>query len=223
MKTFLACLSALVLASSLAAQEKKGEAAPAAAAADVKIPFFGNEQCPYMKGKRSKQGLFVETAQGRIFVCCKDCIADAKADGDKAVAKAYPSATKIENKTCPVTGEEIGAKAHAMTWQGHEFKLGSKDSVEAFKKNPDLYLALLTTPGLKDVGNKSCPVSDKEADGGSAIVGDEIVRLKSRKEADEFKKDAAKFLAKAKAGDKVKKATPPADKGKGAGEAPKKN
>jgi hypothetical protein len=199
-------------ASSVVAQDKKDEGAPAAAASDAKIPYFGNESCPYMKGKRAKQSLFVETAQGRVFVCCKDCIGDAKKDGEKAAAKAYPSATKIENKTCPVSGAEIGAKAVATTWQGYEFKLGAKDAVETFKKNPDLYLSLLTTPGLKDLGNKSCPVSDKEADGGCVIVGDEIVRVRSRKEAEEFKKDVAKNLAKAKAG--AKKAGTPADKPK---------
>jgi hypothetical protein len=199
------------------AQDKKNDGAPPAAeVVDAKVPFFGNETCSYMTEKRTKQGLYAETTQGRVYVCCKDCLDDARKDGEKAAAKAYPKTNTLENATCPVTGAAIGPKAQTLKWQGYEFKLATKEAVESFKKNPDLYLALLTTPGLKDVGNTSCPVTDKEADGGCVIVGDEIVRVRSRKDADEFKKDAAKYLAKAKAS--VKK---PAGGGK-APEKPKK-
>jgi hypothetical protein len=182
----------------------------------VEIPHFGNAACPYMDGKKAKIGQYFETSKGRVHVCCKDCVAEAKDDGEAAYAKAYPKTTTLENKTCPISGHEIGEGAVATTWQGYAFKLCCDGCVKGFKKNPDAALALLTNAKLKDVGNKVCPVSGEAADGGCAIVGDELVRLRGRKDADELKKDPAAYLKKAKEEKKEKpKDGDDRDKGRG--------
>lgn len=202
MKTLSALLALLALANVAPAQDPK-----------VEVPFFGNEKCAYMKGKKVKMGQSVETANGRVWVCCSDCIDEARNDGEKAYEKSYPKPKTHAGKKCVISGHDLGKDAVAMKWQGHEFKLCCKDCVEAFKKCPDAYLAKLENPKLKDCGNEKCPVTGEDAGGAVAIVGDEIVRLKSRKDADEFKKDVPGNLKKAKAG--KEKPTDGGDKDKG--------
>jgi hypothetical protein len=195
MKLFLSLLAVAALVPCLPAQEKKQDAGKDA---KVEVPFYGNEKCAYMKGKKVKMGQSVETTHGRVWVCCSDCVAEAQADGDKAYDKSYPKPKTHALKKCPVSGHDLGKDAVAMKWQGHEFKLCCKDCVDAFKKNPDAFLAKMENPKLNDCGNATCPVSGEPASGAVAIVGNDIVRLRNRKDADEFKKNVAEYLAKAK-------------------------
>ncbi|HYC76180.1 MAG TPA: hypothetical protein VEI02_01015 [Planctomycetota bacterium] len=196
MKSLALLAAVALLPALLVAQDKKD----AGAGPVVTIPFFGNEMCGYMPKKKAKQGLFVETSKGRVHVCCKDCVADAKKDGEAAYAKSYKDTKKLDNRTCPVTGRELGAKPVVVEWQGHEVKVCCKDCVEPFKKNADRYLALMTDATVKDVGNVICPVSGGAVDGGAVVVVDgELVRVKGRHEAEQVRKDAAAHLAKAKA------------------------
>ena len=53
----------------------------------VTVPTFPNATCPGM-GKATSTKLFVDTDYGRIFLCCKPCVKDVKADPKAAYDSA---------------------------------------------------------------------------------------------------------------------------------------
>ena len=81
----------LVLASALAAQKPGTDSKPSGAAPEVSVPSYGNSTCPLMS-KPVKPENVVETSRGRVWVCCKNCLAKAKKDPEGTYAKAYPTA-----------------------------------------------------------------------------------------------------------------------------------
>jgi hypothetical protein len=188
-------LLVLVLASCPAVSQ---ETRKADAGLAVSVPTFHNELCPIMK-KPVVTTQFAETANGRIYVCCKGCIKKIQADVPAAYKAAYATPKKLENKTCPVSGDEIGDSAVSVSLQGHDFKVCCQGCVSTATENGLIILAKLTNPKLSDVGNSTCPMSGKPVAANTfAIVGDYVVRLASADAVEQVRKDPKKALDKAR-------------------------
>ncbi len=166
----------------------------------VSVPTFMNPTCPIM-GKATKADVFVDTDQGRVFLCCKMCVEKVKKDPAAAYAKAYPKLEKLGNTICPVSGEAIkSGEGVAVIYQGREIRVCCADCSKPVRDNGDIVLTLLTNPKVKDLKNTKDPVSDKTVmDNTFVVVGDRLIHLASKDSVDEIKKDPAKYLEKAKA------------------------
>jgi len=186
----------LVLASALAAQKPGTDSKPTGAAAEVSVPAYGNSTCPLMS-KPVKPENFVETSHGRVWVCCKNCLAKAKKDPEGTYAKAYPTAQKIGNKTDPISGKPVKEGVTAV-YQGHEINLDDASHAKAVVANGDIYVTLLTKPEIKDVNNTKDPTNDKPVtDNHFVVVGTSLIRLSGAESVEAVKKDPAKALEKA--------------------------
>jgi hypothetical protein len=190
-------LIALALTSVLLGQKPATDTKPSdAKPAEVSVPTYGNETCPLMS-KPVKPDLFVDSSHGRVFVCCKSCLARAKKDPDGTYAKAYPSAQKVGNKTDPIDGKPV-KDGTTVTYQGYEIGLSDAKHAKAVVANGDIHVTLLTKPGITDVRNTKDPITDKPvADNVFAVVGTSLIRLSSQESVEAVKKDPAKAIEKA--------------------------
>jgi hypothetical protein len=201
-------LSALsVLASFLSAQTPPPAPTPApepAPALAVEVPAFGNATCPIM-GKKVSQPLFVDTELGRFWVCCKPCFKKILANLPAAHKTAYPVVQDAKNTVCPVSGKPIAAGSPMVTLQGHRFAVHSEADVATAQKHSQVTLVKLLRPGVRDVGNTTCPLTDGPVAANSfVLLGDAIVHLAAGKGAADVK-DAAAVLAKAQSKPEDKK------------------
>ncbi|TAJ16577.1 MAG: hypothetical protein EPO68_10850 [Planctomycetota bacterium] len=173
-------------------------AAPASAPAPrVRVPVHANASCPIM-GKPISERLFAETVRGRIYICCKSCVKDILADVDTAYAAAFPRDEVHLNKSCPVTGAEIGKDAVRIKLQGHEFAVRDAAAAELARKESQRTLARLLEPALDDVGNATCPVSGTAVAPNAIVVIDgHLIRLSSPKLVEQIEKDPQPVLKKA--------------------------
>ncbi len=179
------------------AQDGKAKPGPADAAPSVSVPAYPNAKCPIMGNPVSAN--FVDTDYGRIYYCCGGCAKKIQADPERAYKSAYPKSREIENKTCPVTGAAIDAKAQTIKLQGYEFKVGSKECVKEARANSQLVLARLLNPKAKFVDNKTCPVTGKPVDANCMVlIGDELVCLSSLKAVDDVRKAPKQMLERAR-------------------------
>jgi hypothetical protein len=166
----------------------------------VTVPTFHNEVCPAM-GKPVKTNLFVDTPNGRVYVCCKVCLKKVEGDPEAMYKKAYATTKSANNKTCPVTGEPVDAKSPKVTVQGQEIALCCKDCEKPLRANAQIYLAKLANPKINDLGNKVDPISGKPCvDNAFCLIGDDLVHLSCCESVDEVQKDPKKALEKAKEG-----------------------
>jgi len=189
-------LPLLLLAAGLAGAEDPAPAPPPPL--KVTVPAFPNTSCPIM-GKRASRKLFVDTTMGRIYVCCASCNEDILADVERAHRTAYPVVRKAGNAACPVTGKPVKADGPKVVLQGYEVGLCCTDCADKARADAQAVLALATNPKVKDVGNRTCPVTGMDvAPNTIVLVGDEIVRLSSEECVAEVEKDGAKALARAK-------------------------
>jgi hypothetical protein len=191
-------LAVLVLTGVVAAQANKpaGDTKPSGAAAEVSVPAYGNATCPLMS-RPVKPDMFVETPHGRVWVCCKNCLAKGKKDPEGTYAKAYPTAQKIGNKTDPISGKPVKEGVTAV-YQGYEINLEDAKHAKAVVANGDIYVTLLTKPEIKDVNNTKDPTNDKAVtDNHFVVVGTSLIRLSSAESAEAVKKDPAKAIEKA--------------------------
>jgi hypothetical protein len=199
-RTLTAFLAASLILSAASAQDSR----PATAADSdlaVSVPTFHNETCPAM-GKPAKANLFVETAHGRVHVCCKVCLKKVDADQEGMYKKAYATTKSAGNKACPVTGEPVGKNAPTVTVQGIEIALCCKDCEKPLLANSQIYLAKLANPKLVDLGNKVDPIDGKPvANNAFCVIGDSLIHLSCAESADAVAKDPKKALEKAKAKD----------------------
>ncbi len=180
-----------------ASQEKQQPLAPQQAPA-ASTPIYPNSSCPIM-GKPISTKLFAETEMGRIFICCKGCVKDIMADVPTAYRTAYPTDKKVENKRCPVTGDEITKDSPTIVLQGFEFFVRGQADIGTARENSQLVLAKLNDPKLLDLENQSCPVTgEPTARNTFVVIESTIVRLSSTKVLEEVAKDPAKILAKAR-------------------------
>jgi hypothetical protein len=185
--------SATVLAQSGSPTETK----PSGKAPEVSVPSYANANCPLMS-RTPKPDIFVESSHGRVWLCCKNCLAKAKKDAEGTYAKAYPTATKVANKTDPVNGKPVKDGVTAV-YQGYEIGLSDAANAKAVVANGDVYVTLLTKSGVKDVNNTKDPISGNAvADNLCVLVGDSLVRLSSADSVEGVKKDPAKALEAAK-------------------------
>jgi hypothetical protein len=193
----LSMLCLFVLATTLStglAQESK----PAASGLAVTVPTFQNVTCPIM-GKPALAKHFVETPHGRIYMCCKACTKKINDDPEAAYKTAYPTAKKVGNKTCPMSGETLDAKAATVTVQGYEIGLCCSDCSKGVLENSQIVLAKLTNPKIADVGNATCPITGKPVvNNAFVLIGDDLVHLASADAVEQVQKDPTKALAKAK-------------------------
>jgi hypothetical protein len=144
------------------------------------VPVFANATCPIM-GKPASTALFVDTAMGRIFVCCTPCNRKVLDDVEGAYKAAYPRADPVENATCPVSGRAVPEGAPTVQLQGTIFRICSEDCRAQAVLDSQIVLAKVRIPSLKDEANPRCPLTGLEAMRNVFIViGDRIVRLSSR-------------------------------------------
>lgn len=197
-RTSLIVLASCLLASFAAAQESRPAGGAVASGPAVTVPTFQNETCPVM-GKPAKADLFVETDNGRVHVCCKMCLKKVEADKAGMYKKAYASAKPAGNKTCPATGEPVDGKS-TVTIQGLEIGLCCSDCAKPALENSQISLAKVKNPKLKDLGNKTDPISGKPVGNNFfCLIGDDLVHLSSADSTAEVMKDPKKALEKAKA------------------------
>jgi hypothetical protein len=153
------------------------ESRPAALA--VTLPTFQNVNCPIM-GKPTSTTLFVDTPMGRIYTCCPPCNAKIRRDPATAHKAAYPKITKLENKTCPITGKAIPAGAPTVVLQGYEFSVCCKDCVQPAQDNSQIVLTKLVYTQVRDLGNTVCPLTGRPAEKNAfVLIGDDLVHLSS--------------------------------------------
>lgn len=189
MKRFLAFFAVSTLFGSALAQESRPT---------VEVPSYPNSTCPVM-GKPVSLKLYVDTAYGRIYMCCAGCTKRIKADPEAAYKAAYPKVEKAANTNCPITGEAIKKGSPTVLLQGKEIALCCEDCIEKAKGEAQATLAKALNGKLKDVGNSICPVTDKEVQTNViALVGESLVRLSSSDCVERLKEDPARYLAKAK-------------------------
>ncbi len=199
----LRSLSVLLLSCSIAASQTPPPAPaptpapePTPAAVEVVVPTFPNATCPIM-GKKVSQPLFIDTELGRFWVCCKPCFKKIRANVPAAHKTAYPVVTDAKNTTCPVSGKPIGEGAPLVTLQGHRFAVHSEAEVALAQQHSQTTLVKLLRPGVRDVGNKTCPLTGEAvAANAFVVIGDAIVHLAAGKGLADVK-DASAVLAKA--------------------------
>jgi len=106
------------------------------AVADASTPalFMGNDNCP-ASGNPIDAEFFVEHEGQKSYYCCGDCQTDAAADPAAAIAAAYPSATPVGNKACPISGDPV-EDGNAVSWQGQEIGLCCGMCKKAFEEDP---------------------------------------------------------------------------------------
>jgi hypothetical protein len=186
----------LVLACALLAQGDKPATDSKAAKAEVTVPSYRNASCPLM-GKPAKDDVFVDSAHGRVWLCCKNCLAKAKKDPDGTYAKAYPTATKVNNKMDPIDGKPV-KDGVTVVYQGYEINLSDASHAKAVLQNGDVYVTLLTKPDVRDVKNTKDPVNGNAvADNMVVLIGNSLVHISSADSIEAIKKDPAKSLEKA--------------------------
>lgn len=181
-----AALTALLLASASAQSEP----------AKVSVPFFGNLKCP-ITGKDVDRSLSVAFGAERVWVCCQDCIPKVKEGGTAVLAKAYPAdkVVDLKNPRCPIRGEPAKADV-AVVFQGRKVHFCCPGCDESFNKEPNKRLALLTIEGLKDAGNKNCPImsGEKVVPDSFLVYRKDLINLCCPECVEDFSKDPAKYL-----------------------------
>lgn len=193
MYSFLLALSLLLLQS---------PASTPSTAPEVTVPSWPNPTCPVM-GKPISTRLYTDTKYGRIYICCKTCVKDIQEDVETNYKASYPTTVKVDNTVCPVTGKALpklaeGEKPVLVLLQGREFRVSDAKAAALASEDAQATLAKVLDPKLIDVGNATCPVTGTAVAKNTLIVQDgRIVRLSSTKAIDDYKKDPAKFLAKA--------------------------
>jgi YHS domain-containing protein len=164
----------------------------------VSTPFFGNETCP-ISAKPIDRTKLVELDGQPVFLCCGMCAAKANADAKGTAAKAYPKATNVPNKLCPVMGEPNDESKSVVTIAGKTVHLCCDDCGVDAKKAWAATLAKATDEKLADQKNAKC-VCGKDAAGAWVAVADgKIYRLCSAACVDEVKKDPKKLASVAPA------------------------
>jgi hypothetical protein len=197
--SFLFIVAAFTVVGTARSQESKPvDPKSKAGASGLTVPAYPNANCPIM-GRPASAKLYVDTAFGRIYVCCAPCIKKIRLDPDGASKTAYPKTTKVENTVCPVMGEAIEPGSPTVKLQGYEVNLCCKDCVQQAKDHAQVVLAKTLNPKVRDVGNTVCPVTGKAVVANTfALIGDEMVRLSSAKCIEEVEKAPAETLKKAK-------------------------
>jgi hypothetical protein len=177
------------------------DGAPAAAnvqnLASARVPTHPNASCPIM-GKPISLKLHTDTPRGRIWVCCKSCIADIHADVELAYRTAYPTERTVESETCPVTGKPLNADSPQVALQGLRFRVFDAAAAKQAVAESQIVVARLLEPKLVDVANALCPIDGKPTSANAFVVIDgRIVRLSTPKHVEQAAKTPAQTLQRA--------------------------
>lgn len=173
------------------------DAAPSGPVVDT--PSYPNKFCPIM-GKPVSARLFVDTAKGRFWVCCKSCYEEILADLEVAHQAAYPQVVALKLKVCPVTDAPLPEQPYRVVVQGFDVPLCCKACEPDLLRDSQIHLALLANPKLVDLRNPRCPITNEAVTANNFCTIDGVlVRLSSMRVLEELKADAAKALAKARA------------------------
>jgi hypothetical protein len=168
------------------------------AAPTVRVPSYPNSTCPIM-GKPISTKLYTDTGRGRIWVCCKGCIADIHEDEALAYTTAYPSERTVAAETCPVTGKALRADSPWVALQGLRFRVFDAAAAQLAVAESQPVLARVVEPTLVDVLNARCPIDDKPVDPQAFVVIDgKLVRLSTQKHVDAAKAAPAQTLERAR-------------------------
>ncbi len=172
--------------------------APAAAqAAAVRVPVHPNSTCPIM-GKPISLKLFTDTELGRIWVCCKGCIADIQDDVELAYRTAYPTVREVAAQKCPVTGRPLRAESPVVELQGLRFRVFDDAAARVAREHSQRTLARVVEPNLVEVGNAVCPIDGRPVSANAiAVIEGRIVGLSSPKHVEELSKDPSGALKRA--------------------------
>jgi len=166
-------------------------------ASDIKVPFYGNETCP-ISGKPVDKSKSVTYEGQKIYVCCGKCKKMVKAKPAAFLAKAYPKdkVVDMKNAKCPIRGGKA-AKGVSVVFQGRKVHFCCPGCDKAFMKEPNKKLAMLENPKLKDLGNKTCPVTGEENEADNFVIyKDQIINICCAGCAKDLQKDPKKYLRK---------------------------
>ena len=108
------------------------------------------ETCPVSGEKLSAMGEPVDHVVGTRLVrlCCKDCIPTVQKDPGKVLAKVDEALIAAQLKTysateCPVSGKKLEAGGANVLYGTRLVRFCCKECPDAFKKEPEKYLAKL--------------------------------------------------------------------------------
>lgn len=173
-------------------------AAQSPATTTATVPSYPNASCPIM-GKAVSARLFADTERGRIWVCCKGCIADIHQDVELAYQTAYPSERTIDADVCPITGKKLIESSPEVVLQGLRFRVFDAETAKLAIAESQIAVARVMNPSLKDVGNATCPIDGaKVAPNVFVVIDGSIVRLSSPKHVEAASTAPAKTLARAR-------------------------
>lgn len=190
-------IAALLLTPASATTSIAISASQNAAELAATVPNHPNSSCPIM-GKPISLRLFTDTARGRIWVCCKGCIADIEADVELAYTTAYPSERTIEAKFCPITGKPLVDRSPEVVLQGLRFRVLDAEAAKRAVAESQVTVARVLDPKLVDLGNLTCPVDGKPiAPNAFVVIDGRVVRLSSPKHVDGVAKEPARVLERA--------------------------
>jgi len=193
----LRLLLALLIAPMSAVDSTPAPAAQLVADATATVPSYPNASCPIM-GKPISQRLYADTEFGRIWVCCKGCIADIQADVALAYTTAYPSERTVESKVCPITGKPLVESSPEVLLQGLRFRVLDAAAAKRAVAESQITLARLLDPKLVDLGNAICPIDgEPTAPNAFVVIDGRIVRLSSPKHVEAAQKAPGETLARA--------------------------
>jgi hypothetical protein len=163
----------------------------------ARVPRYPNTSCPIM-GKPISLALFTDTDHGRIWLCCKGCIAEVHADPALAYKTAYPTEQRVETERCIVTGKAFQKGSPEVVLQGRRFRVFDAAAAEIARREAQIVLARLMEPTLVDVANGVCPIDGKPVAPNAFVVIDGwIVRLSATKHASNAAEAPAKTLERA--------------------------
>ncbi len=182
------------------------------AAETQKGDVYALDTCPVLGTKLGsmEQAVKYDYKGRQVRFCCKGCISQFKADPEKYLKKVDEAQVKQQLPFYPLKADIVSGapleKGTAIDYihNNRLVRLASKESLAAFKEEPDKYLAKLDEAVIAKQKAAyplgTCLVSGAELDsmGGGVdyVTGDRLVRFCCRGCVATFEKDPAKYLSK---------------------------
>ncbi len=171
-------------------------------------PSYPLTTCVISGHELGKDGAPIEqVANGRLIrLCCADCVAPITKDPSAALRKIDEAVVAAQKptyplKTCPVTGETLGAGAVDHVYGTRLVRLANADAVAQFTKDPKSAMVkvdkALIDAQIASYPLKTCVVSDEPLSGDPSmepfdyLYGTQLVRLCCRACVRTFEKDPA--------------------------------
>ncbi|MFC2172561.1 hypothetical protein ACFLU6_08020 [Acidobacteriota bacterium] len=99
--------------------------------------------CP-VKDQEIDKSVYIDFQGQRIYFCREGCIPTFKSSPEKYMKKIEEQGILLESfqKTCPLSGEAIDKSCY-IDHKGRRVYFCTRECVDEFKKNPDVYLKVL--------------------------------------------------------------------------------